>query len=67
MSWDQAKIDAAQWLSTIPLPSKLRGEFVDLRPHLGSLKATGGFREMVKRAIERELKRRGAMSIIMGE
>jgi hypothetical protein len=65
MSWAKAQEEAAAWLRTLPLPASVKGDIVDLRPHLASLKTEGGFRHMVLRAADRALVKRGAIRVIV--
>lgn len=60
MSWKDAKSDATVWLENLGLPQDLKGQEIDLVAITKELPQKGRFREMVVRAIARQLKARGA-------
>ncbi len=60
MSWKDAKTEAISWLEKLSLPADLKGREIDLEEITKELPHTGRFREMVARAIARQLKARGA-------
>jgi hypothetical protein len=60
MSWKEAKEAADTWLSTLTLPDDYKGEYLDFREHVKTLKYTGHFRRMVLRATIRRLTKKGA-------
>jgi hypothetical protein len=60
MSWKDAKTEATNWLENLGLAQKLDGQEIDLNAITRQLPQTGRFREMVVRAVARQLKARGA-------
>jgi hypothetical protein len=60
MSWKDAKLTATNWLKGLSLPEELAGVEIDLDAITKDLPQVGRFREMVVRAIARQLKARGA-------
>jgi hypothetical protein len=60
MSWKDAKKEATAWIEGLGLPQELDGVEIDLAAITKELRQTGRFREMVVRAIARQLKARGA-------
>ncbi len=60
MSWKDAKSEATSWINTLKLPEELAGREIDLVETTKELPHKGRFREMVVRAIARQLKARGA-------
>lgn len=60
MSWKDAKSAATAWLEKLGLPQDLKGQEIDLGAITKELPQTGRFREMISRAIARQLKARGA-------
>jgi hypothetical protein len=60
MSWKDAKTEATNWLEQLGLAQKLDGQEIDLDAITKKLPQTGRFREMIVRAIARQLKSRGA-------
>ncbi len=63
MSWKDAKSDATVWLENLGLPQDLKGQEINLDAITKELPQKGRFREMVVRAIARQLKSRGAKII----
>lgn len=60
MSWKDAKNEATAWLANLGLASDLKGQEIDVDAMTKDLPQKGRFREMVARAIARQLKARGA-------
>lgn len=60
MSWKDAKSEATTWLEKLGLPQTMTGQEVDLAVVTKDLPQQGRFREMIVRAIARQLKARGA-------
>jgi len=60
MSWKDAKTEAVSWLEQQGLAKDLKGQEFDLEATTKELPHKGRFREMVVRAIARQLKARGA-------
>jgi len=60
MSWKDAKIEATAWLDGLGLPPDLTGREIDLDAITKELPQKTRFREMIVRAIARQLKARGA-------
>ena len=60
MSWKDAKKEATIWIEGLGLPQELDGVEIDLVAVTKDLKQAGRFRDMVVRAIARQLKARGA-------
>jgi len=60
MSWKDAKSEATSWLDQLGIAQKLDGQEIELSMITKKLPQTGRFKEMVVRAIARQLKARGA-------
>jgi len=60
MSWKDAKKEATLWIEGLKLPPQMEGREIDLAAITKELRQTGRFRDMVVRAIARQLKARGA-------
>jgi hypothetical protein len=60
MAWKDAKNAAMAWMESQGLPADLHGQEIDLAALTKDLPQKGRFREMVLRAIARQLRTRGA-------
>jgi hypothetical protein len=60
MSWKDAKLAATEWLRELNLPANLTGQSINLKELAEKLPHTGTYREMVLRAVARQLRQRGA-------
>ena len=60
MSWAGALEKAERWIQTLPIPKKVRGEFINLDDFIETVPGTGGERTILLRAAKRILEKRGA-------